>query len=211
MNNFSIIGLVGRAGAGKDTVASILQDAYGHIPVAFADALREEISEAFGVDIDALVNRYTKESVTSSLAISKCKDNRFVLRMVALSEDPHSPRSPRQIMRWWGTEFRRDCDSNTYWHDRLHERIEDHLRSGARKIAVTDVRFLNEAEFIRTMGGSIWRIRRDSADAVHADHQSESEQERIEADRSINNNRSLGSLVENVLNAYGLDHATRAN
>lgn len=211
MNNFSIIGLVGRAGAGKDTVANILQDAYGHVPVAFADALREEISEAFGVDHSLWVDRFTKEQPTPALSIARCKDSRFIRRMIALAEDPYSPRSPRQIMRWWGTEFRRDCDSNTYWHDRLHERIEGHLRTGARKIAVTDVRFLNEAEFIRTMGGSIWRIRRDSADAVHADHQSESEQERIEADRSINNNRSLGNLVENVLNAYGLDHATRAN
>ena len=209
MTHFSIIGLVGRAGAGKDTVASILQDAYGHIPLAFADALREEICEAFGIDIDALVNRFSKEQPSQALAISRCKDSRFANRMVALAEDPYLPRSPRQIMRWWGTEFRRDCDSSTYWTDRLHERIESHLRSGARKIVVTDVRFFNEAEFVRMLGGEIWRIQRDSADAVHADHQSESEQDRIEADRCISNNRTLGNLVENVLVTYELDHGSR--
>ena len=210
MNQYSIIGLVGRAGAGKDTVASILQDAYGHIPVAFADALREEVSEAFGVDHSLWVDRYTKEQPTPALSIARCKDNRFIQRMIALAEDPYPARSPREIMRWWGTEYRRDCDSSTYWTDRLHERIESYLRTGFRKIVVTDVRFFNEAEFVRILRGSIWRIQRQEADAVNANHQSESEQDKIDADRTISNNRSLGSLVETVLNTFELDHGSRA-
>lgn len=47
----AILGLAGRAGAGKDYVASYLQATYRKVGrVAFADALRKEVADLFGVD-----------------------------------------------------------------------------------------------------------------------------------------------------------------
>jgi dephospho-CoA kinase len=45
-----IIGLTGRAGAGKDTVADIIQSVAIVQRFAFADLLRFEAAEAWGID-----------------------------------------------------------------------------------------------------------------------------------------------------------------
>lgn len=203
MEEFSVIGLTGRAGAGKDTVAEILKEAYGHVPVAFASVLRAEVAAAFGVDVASLLHRATKELPSAALAIYKCQDKRFVEAMQQNGLDVFQNCSPRQILRWWGTEYRRECHSHDYWTERLSDTIETLFRAGVKKIAVTDVRFTNEAHFVRSIGGEVWRIERDEAERQAADHASEVEQRLIEADKVIVNNKSLGSLVYEVIDAYG--------
>ena len=206
MNQFSIIGLVGRAGAGKDTIAHILSEAVGHVPVAFADALRTEISQAFCIDARSLMNRYTKEIKSQALAICRCTDSRFVHRMANLGESTLLPRSPRQIMQWWGTEYRRQVDSEIYWVERLQDTIDSMLRTGIKKIAVTDVRFENEAELIHLVFGTLWKVVRLQADQVSVSHISESEQDRIVCDVVVQNNGSLDQLIIAVNHAYGQRH-----
>ena len=198
MSHISIIGLVGRAGAGKDTVAEILTEAEDAALIAFADALRNEIKEAFGVGIECMLRRDEKERPTMSLAIARCADKRFISRMEALSENPFSPRSPREILRLWGTEYRRSCDSYTYWIERLQATIDAHIAAGRRILVVTDVRYLNEAIHIQSIGGKLWRIKRPIADIAAVSHSSEADVNRIEVDLTIHNNGSLGQLVHAV-------------
>ena len=85
INTPTIIGLTGHAGAGagKDTVASIILDAYtgDGIAVAFADALRLEVCAAFDVYTHTLSCRQTKEKPLPDLALDHCNDERFVRRM----------------------------------------------------------------------------------------------------------------------------------
>ena len=199
MSTFKIIGLVGRAGAGKDTVASILSETEDVTPIAFADALREEVKNAFGVGIECMLHRDEKEQPTQALAISRCADKRFINRMLAIAENPYTPRSPREILQLWGTEYRRECDSQTYWIDRLQDTIDYHVTAG-KDVVVTDVRFVNEALYLKQIGGSLWRIYRPIAELAISSHSSESDIDRIEIDRIIVNDGSVGQLV----------HATRA-
>ena len=56
-----LLGLMGLAGAGKDTVADILVTLAPMDRRAFADALRIEISEAFGLDVRVLQERALRE------------------------------------------------------------------------------------------------------------------------------------------------------
>jgi dephospho-CoA kinase len=57
-----IIGLAGKAGTGKDTIADYLVRKYGFVKFAFSDALYQEVQDAFGLeDQDLLRNRDTKE------------------------------------------------------------------------------------------------------------------------------------------------------
>ena len=199
MTPHTIIGLVGRAGSGKDTVASILAETEDVTPIAFADALREEVKTAFGVGLECMLHRDEKEQPTQALAIERCADQRFIARMTALAENPYSPRSPREILQLWGTEYRRECDSYTYWIDRLQDTI-DHHATGGKAVVVTDVRFAKEALSLKQLGGSLWRIYRPIAEVAISGHSSESEIDRIEIDRIIVNDGSIGQLV----------HATRA-
>lgn len=208
MNHFSIIGLVGRAGAGKDTVASILSESHGHIRIAFADALRIEIANSFKIDSRLMDDRYEKEKINERITIARCDDREFIKRMQDLGHDIHQPRSPRQILRWWGTEYRRQVCSDKYWHERLQDTIDSLMRTGTRKIVITDVRFINEAEFVKSLFGQIWRVTRISADSVKADHVSESEQNHIQPTVIISNNGTLGQLVNNVNEAYEHEYGT---
>ena len=90
----------------------------------------------------------------------------------------------RPVLQWWGTEFRRGLYGNNYWLDRLDDTIR--ALPDNSTVFVTDVRFLNEAEFVRSMGGSIVKIIRvGHVEADHSQHQSELELEKIIADSRL--------------------------
>ncbi|TCU97297.1 hypothetical protein EV686_106180 [Paracandidimonas soli] len=188
-----VLGLCGRAGAGKDTCADILCEAFSFYRLAFADAVRAEIVHSFGVD-PAIFSREDKEQKTIGLAIGRCADADFIRLMSSRGENISAARTPREIMRWWGTEYRR-AQNPAYWLDRAAEKINDAMRRGFRRIIVTDVRFTNEADLIRHYDGDVWMIQRNSADAARADHQSETEVGLIHTDATIENNDSIVRLA----------------
>jgi hypothetical protein len=204
--NFSIIGLTGRAGAGKDTVAEILDKHHGYLRVAFADALRSEVAQAFGINMSMMIDRDKKEKISSDLEIAFSEDRAFIEHMRGLGLDICTYRSPREILRLWGTEYRRQTCSETYWLDRMSETIDGLMRVGVRRIAITDVRFVNEANFVKEHQGMVWRVVRHSSDVIHADHLSETEQNFIDADLAIDNNGSLSDLTAVVNKLFEQPH-----
>ena len=95
----TIIGLTGRSGAGKDTCAEIIQELDGRfIKFAFADALKSEVSESFGVDTEYLYNNALKEGKYHNFAIYRSDDTDFIERMRVLGLDLYYPRSPRELI-----------------------------------------------------------------------------------------------------------------
>ena len=92
----------------------------------------------------------------------------------------------RTILQWWGTEFRRGLYGDDYWLRRLEDTIYK-LPDGS-VVFVTDVRFLNEADFVRQMGGTVVKVVRiggpESAAGI-AQHASEMELEKINAEHTI--------------------------
>ncbi|OZI23596.1 hypothetical protein CAL26_09145 [Bordetella genomosp. 9] len=197
-NGFRLIGLCGRAGAGKDTCADLMAAAYGFSKIAFADALRAEISRSFGVDPRDLSNRITKEQLTHALAIGRSDDARFIHLMASAGVCISAPRSPRQIMRWWATEYRRALDGEEYWTLLAHDAIDSLMRRGVRRIVVTDVRFSNEASFIKHMRGEVWRVRRAVADQIPGNHRSEIELEAISPAHVVHNDGDIAALMREV-------------
>ncbi|OMG87985.1 hypothetical protein [Achromobacter xylosoxidans] len=211
---YLLVGLAGHAGAGKDTCADILASAHGFARLAFADAVRAELAAAFGVDLRLFSNRSTKEAPTHELALHRCADRTFVELMLSLPLGLTLDRalSPRWAMRLWGTEYRRSQSGKDYWLLRAHEALESLQRDGWRRIAITDVRFANEAALVNSLGGEVWRVKRPIADAVLAPHASEQEVTGIQVDRVIDNSaQTTAALAYDVLFAYHLatctDHA----
>jgi hypothetical protein len=199
---YRLIGLVGRAGAGKDSCADALVQGREFARLAFADAVRIEIARSFGIDSRMLSTRHTKELPSLALAVGRCDDGQFINLIASLGHSVSAPRSPRQILRWWGTEYRRNMCGENYWTLRAHEGTEILHSRGLRRIVITDVRFNNEARMIRELGGELWRIRRREADQVRAAHASESELSAIVCHREIHNDSSLDALARKVLQAY---------
>ena len=171
-----LLGLSGRAGSGKDTCASLLLQ-HGFRSIAFADALREEVAEAWRIDPRMLTDRSTKEWPIPALAVANCVESTFILTMERLGEDLQAARSARWILQRWGTEYRREQNSG-YWLDRALERMARLRASGYHRICVTDVRFFNEAHVIDSLGGAVVRVVRPelpTLEASAAAHPSEAE------------------------------------
>ena len=202
---FHVIGLTGPKGCGKDTVAELLRTHAGFYVCAFADQLRREVCRAYREEPIQFTRRETKEHPLSALALRRCFDEAFVARMGLLHLDRgvdldlDAPRSPRQIMQWWGTEYRRLIDPD-YWADGLHAHIHGLLSvNDANRIAVTDVRFENEAETITALGGVIWQVKRPGCTVPSDAHVSEVDGSQFEPTAVIDNNGDIRHLQEQVL------------
>lgn len=219
-----ILGLAGHAGAGKDTVALYLEQRYGFTIFAFSDALYREVTEAFGLESeDLLRDRDTKEEPTELLALKNCKDEGFVLRLFKLvagtaahlrmGTDPDlgavpiigldTYLSPRQILQWFGTEYRRAQDPD-YWVKKTAEwlaavpKLFAYPEMAPQLFVNTTVRFPNERQWIHDMGGNTWHVFRRAAKPV-ALHVSENPLEIWPGERELYNNHTIERLH------YGID------
>ena len=222
MKHPHIIGLTGPAGCGKDTVAELLATHARFTALAFADALRSEVCRGFGVDLSLLTRRDLKEQPTDALALERCSDNSFIgvmLKHFFCAHGEHAaqslvaPRSPRQIMQWWGTEYRRHTCREDYWtrtlKARVHIQQQGQLWRQARHV-ISDVRFPNEAEAIRSMGGVIWQVKRPDL-ALDTRHSSETDGSVFKPEAVINNRHDIKHLQLVVMGAWlmsetGLGH-----
>lgn len=161
-----LIGLLGVKGAGKDTAATLLVHRLGFVRIGFADALYREVAEAFGVSIEFLSRRETKESPLPELALERCRNPDFI-EVARASGTVLQARSPRWILQVWGTEYRRRSRFgwDSYWLDQVAARIDAHPE---QRFVVTDVRFSNEATFVEQRNGLLLRIRRPVLEDLEA-------------------------------------------
>lgn len=185
-NTPTIIGLTGLAGTGKDTVRAILEE-HDFVGFAFADPIRSMIRELLcSADIDPI-----------------CMDWRELkeLPIAQLSSDG-KPVSYRMLAQTLGTEWARAIQPD-FWL-RIAQAYMDGIRGMTfgpmPNFVISDVRFPNEADWIRAQGGVIWRVVRPGVAPVR-DHASESEIENISCDKIILNIGSVQELHNTVLNA----------
>lgn len=176
-----LIGLAGPARSGKDTVANHLVKAHGFTKFSFADALYEEVSEAFRVSVGFLQDPRIKDADVPELALKHCRDEKFVEVARVARWGMKGPafrgtaRSPRFILQTWGTEYRRAQDPD-YWIRRADEWLDVRISwSGAgepTRFVNTSIRDPNEAWWLRWTGGRVWHVSRPNAPVVRA-HSSE--------------------------------------
>ena len=138
-----IIGLVGPAGCGKGTVANLLLGK-GYEPVAFADTLKDVVSVVFGWRRD-LLEGDTEESRAFREMEDPWWTNKFGY-----------PVTPRKMLQLMGTEAGRDVFHPDIWIHALERQID-----GVEDVVITDVRFPNEVEFVKSRGGKIVRLSRE--------------------------------------------------
>ena len=204
----TVIALAAPAGAGKDTVADILATHAGFRKVAFADTLRSEVSEAYHEETILFTRRDFKDVPHAALALHRCFDRAFVgaLLFHGLIQNSEAemaaPRSPRQILQWWGTEYKRSGDPD-YWVKAtvgriaylINNRIDD-------QFVITDCRFANEvAELRRIWGAPLWRIERPGFVSTGL-HASDVDGREFSPDCVILNNGSIPALRDKVLAQY---------
>lgn len=174
-----LIGLVGLAGAGKSTTAAHLEDQYAFIELAFADPIVDMIGALFAeADIDGawMVERQLKELPTP-LGVSY-----------------------RRLAQTLGTGWGRGMLGADFWIRMLAHRL-DRPHLVGENVVVSDVRFPNEAAFIRARGGVLVRVLRGADHPTSADespHESESHALRLPVDHELLNHGSKATLHEQI-------------
>ena len=195
-----LIGLMGRAGAGKDTVADIVCSAVDADRFAFATLLKAEAAAAFRVDPRLFERRDVKELPIRQLALARCTDPAFVA-FAGHELGMLGPLKPRTIMQVWG-DYRRAQDSD-YFVRPVWQAIVEAANANRRALVFTDVRFPNEAHRIAHRDGVLWRIERSGLPPVNS-HASEWSIRDIHADAVIRNDGSLDDLRRTVVDLLGV-------
>ena len=144
-----IIGIVGFIGSGKNTVGEMLQKE-GFVPISFAATLKDATSAIFGWPRH-LLEGDTKES----------RDFREQPD-VFWSEKLGYEMTPRKALQLMGTEAGRNVFGENLWVDSVFKKMYDSQQS---KFVITDVRFENEIEALRSVGGKVYLVHRGPAPA----------------------------------------------
>lgn len=183
MSHQTIIGITGLAGSGKDTVRAILEQEHHCHGLAFADPMRDMLMALLtsnGIDTGYMTDRAMKEQIIPALGVSY-----------------------RQMAQTLGTEWGRHQLGQDFWVKIAAAHIRDigwdlHTPTS---FVVSDVRFQNEAKWIRNAGGVIWQVVREEAAPVR-DHVSECTSVGIQPFLTLHNNATIDDLRASVHDAF---------
>lgn len=167
-----IIGLIGYAQSGKDTVANILTSQYGFSRLAFADPIKD-IAYELNPFIDSnlrlkdLVDEYGWDVAKNKEEVRELIQRFGVSARHYLGEDV------------WVTSLLRKMDG-----------IDENY-------VITDVRFNNEAHMLEVIGAELWRVIRPGVGPVNQ-HFSETELEKYNVKHTLTNDGSLENLSNSI-------------
>lgn len=182
-----IIGISGKAQAGKDTIAGMLQVlltnphitwdmynsdicyAWDHFIVHYADLLKEVSQEMLDMPFDDFNNQEVKQQYIDWLGMTV-----------------------REFLQKLGTAVRKEIDPD-FWVKALFNTYHN------GNVIIADVRFPNEAEAIKERGGILIRIERPGAGA--GNHISETALDNYDKfDYIVNNDGTLEDLFKRISN-----------
>lgn len=140
-----IIGITGLAGAGKDTTAAYIMKKYPkYKKLSFASKLKDMTAELYGWDrkkLEGITNLDRKWREVEDLNLSKIFGRKI---------------TPRHELQLLGTGLRNILQRN-FWTCMVKNEI---IKKNLKNVVITDVRFPDEIEMIRSLGGIIFEVRR---------------------------------------------------
>lgn len=165
-----IIGITGRAQCGKDTLAKAMRHG-AVVPtnrdqcriLHFADTLRDVVEAAFGSRYETAEEKTAVDAWWDERLGSQGDGRGMIFRGTSVTG--------RLILQKVGTELFREWVHPDFWLFAMERRI---AQSQAKHHIIADVRFDNEAEWVRKHGGLVIGLsRQDQADQSVDAHASE--------------------------------------
>jgi hypothetical protein len=182
------IAVVGEMHSGKTTLANALVEHHGFVRLGLADPLKDmacgmlslfvwSFSDYFPDRWDGLQGK----KIALPVDRQEVEDGKSVFR---------------PFLQWLGTDFAREYLKNDEcWLQIFEQRLKDfHPESDIdeRRVVCDDVRFPNEADYLRNLGFQIIRIHRNESERLasigsseHCTHQSETMLNKITADLDL--------------------------
>lgn len=168
----TIIGFGNKARQGKDECAKAIKERYSSMwcyrdvrfkvqHLAFADALYREVNDWLATDQGSLwLNHLGGEVQGYGLNIIWMPP--WVMPSANAEKSDKAPYGKHPLLlQWWGTEYRRKQDPD-YWVKRWKEAIDP----DANLVLTTDMRFKNEAQAIKDLGGFTVNVTRRTVDGA---------------------------------------------
>ena len=202
-----LIGLVGKAGSGKDTVANMLVDK-GYIRVASADTMKDDLCRYLDIPHNEfeqyknipLKAVHTEHGYHHMDGFDRFGKNRIYGKFAFNF-------SLRRLLQQYGMDMR-DHFGPDYWISRSVKNILDteevFVEESKKQVVISDIRFQNEWDYVKSMGGRIVLIKGREELTKEEQKQHVTEQlatnpsTEIEADVIITNNGSLQDLKDKV-------------
>ena len=210
-----LVGVSGKMGSGKDTVASLLTEMLYRrgdrvVIRSLADSLKEEVARTVA---DALMSQSEQDFcnlVTSWSGISSTQTQellKILYPLVAslleqrvepnevtaelLYRNPADKPLVREVLKFWGNDVRR-AQNPDYWVDMTAVYAKEQIDMGVSCI-IPDVRRQNEAGFINDSGGLLVRL-----------NVSEKEQRRrlLSRDNKLSDRSAFNHITETDLDDY---------
>lgn len=173
-----LIGLAGAARSGKTTAAQHLATVHGLLHYALAQPLKQMLAQGFNLS-DAHLEGALKEQPL-----------------------PWLGKSPRELMQLLGTEFGRHLVHRDLWLLLAEQNLQSmaNCLPGSTGFVISDLRYENEAAWLRQRGGVVVHIMRPDAPGV-ASHSSEAGIAVQDNDLVIHNEGELADFLRDVEHA----------
>jgi len=171
-----LIGICGKAGAGKDTIGDHLIEEYGFERIALADPIKRIVKDVFVLDDHTVYDRVAREQ--------------------PLKDWPDW--TVRKLLQYIGTELFRDNIDDAIWVKSLWLHVQS---NPDKNYVVTDIRFPNELEFFEENGNVNFvsmKVVRDGQDGNVGLSGHESEKYDLEAQHTLYNDSEIIDLCEEV-------------
>lgn len=174
-----LIGVSGRAGAGKDTVSDYFVSKYGFKKIALADPIKRLVKDIFVLDDHTVYDRVAREQPLPQW-------NNW---------------SVRRLLQFIGTELFREKIDDGIWVKSLHYRVKSDPKNN---YIVSDVRFPNELEYLSKNCEDFFsiKVKRDGCDGVVGLKGHASEAFDLEANYTLENNSSFEDLYNKLDKIY---------
>lgn len=161
----ALVGLMGKMGSGKDTVAKLLlsrTDTVHPKRMAYADKLKESAAAALNIEQSYFEGAKNNENARVEIVEYERgwfgRQKRRVIQSITI----------RVFLQRYGTEAHRDVFGDNFWVDAALPADTDHSDD---LICVTDMRFPNEIKRVRELGGVVVLVKGE--DEATGDHASE--------------------------------------
>jgi hypothetical protein len=192
MNLPRLIGITGRAGAGKDTVADYLVNMLGYTKYPLSAPMKKILNDRFCWTDANWADREWKEA---PLRAAGSLDVDFGVNCF----------SPRSWAQWLGTEVGRAIGGEDVWVNMVKRAWAN---DGHGFAVVPDIRYDNEARALKSQGAVILRVLRPDVGNVLA-HSSEKGISDYLVDANVPNTLTVNSLIDRSLLALRVVHESR--
>jgi len=167
-----IIGLSGYARSGKDTAADRLVEHHMFTRYSFAAPMKEAMYKLNPIVSSDEIGNFRYKDLVDAYGLDKSKEDAPEIR---------------RLLQVFGTEIGRDMFGINFWVDLTLNSVKED------RVVISDVRFKNEADAIKRIGGQVWRINRSGVGPV-TNHSSETDLDDYNFHNIIDNDYSVVDL-----------------